>query len=74
MYSRKRGQTALLSNVTTRLAYVDGLFPEASLQVGFLVAARQKTDNQSLGVKLRYNTADAGHLFGLGYRRKPAWA
>lgn len=80
LYSRKGAKLPSSPEVTTRLDYVDvplvfhvnvdGLFFEAGPQVGFLVAARQKTDNQSLDVKPNYNTVDAGYLFGLGYQRK----
>ena len=80
IYSRKGAKLPSSPEVATRLDYVDmplvfhvnvdGLFFEAGPQVGFLVAARRKTDNQSLDVKPSYNTVDVGYLFGLGYQRK----
>ncbi|MCA8832120.1 porin family protein [Hymenobacter pini] len=80
IYSRKGAKLPVSPEVTTRLDYVDmplvfhinvdGLFFEAGPQVGFLVLARDKTDNQSIDVKPRYNAVDAGYLFGLGYQRK----
>jgi hypothetical protein len=63
-----------------RLSYLDvplafhinanGLFFEAGPQVGFLLAAKNKTDNTSVDDKSAYNTVDVGYLFGLGYQRK----
>ncbi|MBT9394585.1 PorT family protein [Hymenobacter sp. NST-14] len=79
LYSRK-GAKLPNPDRTTRLDYVDvplllhvnadGLFFEAGPQVGFLVAARNKVGTVSTDVKSRYNTVDAGYVFGLGYQRK----
>ncbi|MBO0359840.1 PorT family protein [Hymenobacter sp. BT186] len=80
IYSRKGAKLATSPTVHARLDYVDvplvfhinvdGLFFEAGPQVGFLVAAHDKVDTQQFDTKARYNTVDAGYIFGLGYQRK----
>lgn len=82
LYSQKGDKPAVVSvsDYALRLHYVDvplafhvnvsGLFFEAGPQVGFLVAAGSKFNNQSTDVKSLYNTVDAGYLAGLGYQRK----
>lgn len=80
IYSRKGSKLPTSPEVVTRLDYVDvplvfhinvdGLFFEAGPQVGFLVSAKDKVDTQHIDNKSRYNTVDAGYLFGLGYQRK----
>ncbi|WP_022825476.1 porin family protein [Hymenobacter norwichensis] len=80
IYSRKGAKSPTSPTIHTRLDYVDvplvfhinvdGLFFEAGPQVGFLVAAKDKVDTQLLDTKARYNTVDAGYIFGLGYQRK----
>lgn len=80
IYSRKGAKLPTSPETTYRLDYVEvplvfhinveGLFFEAGPQVGFLVAAHTKTGNQDVDTKSRYNTVDAGYLFGLGYQRK----
>ncbi|WP_375435333.1 porin family protein [uncultured Hymenobacter sp.] len=79
IYSQK-GAKSSSSDLTTRLSYLDvplafhvnadGLFFEAGPQVGFLLAAKNKTGNVSVDTKSGYNTVDFGYLFGLGYQRK----
>ncbi|MGY3087921.1 hypothetical protein ACVWYF_000954 [Hymenobacter sp. UYAg731] len=79
IYSQK-GSNPNITDFKNRLHYVDvplafhvnadGLFFEAGPQVGFLVAAQQKTGNTSTDIKARYNTIDFGYLAGLGYQRK----
>ncbi|QJX47202.1 PorT family protein [Hymenobacter taeanensis] len=79
LYSRK-GAKLSGADFTTHLDYVDvplvfhvnanGLFFEAGPQVGFLIAAKNKTSNITTDVKNGYNTVDAGYVFGLGYQRK----
>ena len=79
LYSQK-GAKSSSSDLTIRLSYLDvplafhvnadGLFFEAGPQVGFLLAAKNKTGNISVDTKSSYNTVDFGYLFGLGYQRK----
>ncbi|HEX8428911.1 porin family protein [Hymenobacter sp.] len=78
IYSQKGAK--LKDAFTKRLSYLDvplafhvnadGLFFEAGPQVGFLLAAKNKTTNTSVDDKNSYNTVDFGYLFGLGYQRK----
>jgi hypothetical protein len=79
IYSQK-GSNPNLNDFKNRLHYVDvplafhvnadGLFFEAGPQVGFLVAAQQKSGNTSVDIKPAFNTIDFGYLAGLGYQRK----
>ncbi|UOG75516.1 PorT family protein [Hymenobacter tibetensis] len=69
----KNAFTQRLSYLDVPLAFhvnADGLFFEAGPQVGFLLAAQNKTTNTSIDSKDAYNTVDFGYLFGLGYQRK----
>ncbi|HTL06641.1 MAG TPA: porin family protein [Chitinophagaceae bacterium] len=79
MYSNQ-GYKYELSNTTTRLNlhYLNlpvlaqfmvgqGFRIESGPQLGFLLAARQKTNNVSLDVKNNFKTVDFGWAFGLGY-------
>jgi len=69
-----------LSNTTTKLNlhYLNlpvlaqfmvgkGFRIESGPQLGFMLAARQKTNNVSLDVKDNFKTVDFGWTFGLGY-------
>ena len=84
-----KGETSVLgytTKVTSRLHYIDvpvlarvnagGLFFELGPQVGFLVAAKQKTENSggalvgtyNVDIKDRVKTVDFGYAAGLGYQ------
>jgi len=79
IYSQK-GAKSSSADLTSRVSYLDvplafhvnadGLFFEAGPQVGFLLAAKDKTGNVSVDTKTSYNTVDFGYLFGLGYQQK----
>jgi hypothetical protein len=77
--------TGYSTKLTSRLHYIDvpvlarvnagGLFFELGPQVGFLVAAKQKTEITSVGsgtfdqdIKDRVRTVDFGYAAGLGYQ------
>jgi len=82
LYSQKENQSSVVNpnDRALRLHYVDvplafhvnadGLFFEAGPQVGFLVAANSKFNNESTDVKSAYNPVDVGYLAGVGYQRK----
>lgn len=82
LYSQKGNKPSVVNpnDRALRLHYVDvplafhvnadGLFFEAGPQVGFLVAANSKFNNESTDVKSVYNPVDVGYLAGLGYQRK----